>query len=116
MWSWYPPVGVFIAVLALLGVLVLLFRDLGKIGQREKALWTLIVFALVGLEIRSIYLCRNAHDREEADAREQQLKSFHEIARGIDATITTSQSQFQATTDRLQAAVKSSTKPHALVT
>ncbi len=122
IWSWYPPVGVFIAILALLGVLVPLFSDLGKIGQREKAFWTLIMFALVGLEIRSIHLDRNAHDREQADAREQQLKSFHEIASGIDATLTTSQSQFQATADRLQAAVKSNeeasknAKPHALMT
>lgn len=65
LWRWYPPVGVFIAVLALLGVLVPLFRDLPKIGKREKAFWTFVMFALVGLEIRSIYLDRDAHDREQ---------------------------------------------------
>jgi hypothetical protein len=35
--EWYPPVGVFIGILALLGVLVPLLRDLTKIGKWEKA-------------------------------------------------------------------------------
>jgi hypothetical protein len=37
MWVWHPPVGVFIGVLAVLWVIVPLYRDLGKIGKLEKA-------------------------------------------------------------------------------
>jgi len=36
MWHWHPPVGVWIGILGLLGVLVLLFRDLPAIGKSEK--------------------------------------------------------------------------------
>ncbi len=93
--DWYPPVGVFIAILAVLGVLVPLLRE--HIGRREKAVWTIVMFLLVGLEIRSIYLDRAAHDRQETQDRETQLTNFREIAKGIDTTIATSQKQFEAT-------------------
>jgi hypothetical protein len=102
-WNWYPPVGVFIGVLGLLGVIVPLFRDLGKIGKWEKAAWTLVMFALVGLEIRSIYLDRNAHDKEQTEARAEQLRQFREIAGAINTTIHNSQKQFETTMSRFDA-------------
>ncbi len=80
------------------------------------------MFLLVILEIKSIYQDRNEHDREQAEARKEQLANFHTIANGINSSITASQSQFQVTMDRLQTAVKSSeeastnTKPRALLT
>jgi hypothetical protein len=104
-WKWYPPVGVFIAILGLLGVIVPLFRDLGKMGKWEKAAWTLAMFALVGLEIRSIYLDRNAHDREQTEARSEQLRKFSEIAGGINTTIRNGQKQFETTMSRFDAIV-----------
>lgn len=107
-WGSYPPIGVFIAILALLGVVVPLFRDLTKIGRREKAIWTFLMFALVLLEIRSIYLDRDAHDKEQAAAREEQLKQFGEIAKGINATIDKSQMQFDATMARIETTLKTS--------
>jgi hypothetical protein len=118
-WHWYPPVGVFIAILALLGVLVPLFRDLTKIGKGEKAVWTLVMFALVGLEIRSIYLDRDAHDKEQAMARAEQLKQFSEIAKGMNASIDNSQKQFDATMGRINTTLRTSeltlknTQPYA---
>lgn len=72
--SWYPPVGVFIARPGVLGVVVPLVRDLARMGKWEKAFWTVVMFALMGLEIRSIYLDRNAHDIEQAKARAEQLQ------------------------------------------
>ncbi len=96
-WEWYPPVGVFIGILGLIGVLVPLLRDLTKIGKWEKALWTFVMFALVLLEIRSIYLDRSAHDREQAAARAEQLSQFEAIAQRIDTSIANSQKQFDAT-------------------
>ncbi|HVB87814.1 MAG TPA: hypothetical protein VNK23_14235 [Candidatus Dormibacteraeota bacterium] len=98
--AWHPPVGVFIALLALISVLVPFFRDLEAMGQREKALWTVIFFALVLLEIRSIYLDRSEHDREEASARLTQLEGFKSIADGINTTSIQNQQQFAATMKR----------------
>jgi hypothetical protein len=95
--SWYPPVGVFIGILALLGVLVPLFRDITKIGRREKAMWTAAMFALVLLEIRSIYLDRADHDHKEHDARELQLNGFQNIADGIKVSVSNSQAHFAET-------------------
>jgi hypothetical protein len=100
--AWYPPVGVYIAILALLGVIVPLFRKFEEIGRRERAIWTLIMFVLVGLEIRSIYLDRNAHDREQAAARKEQLEKFKDISDGLRASIDQSQAQFQATVVRFE--------------
>lgn len=101
IWCWFPPVGVYIAALALLGVLVPLFRDLTQIGKREKAIWTAIAFALVLLEIKSIYQDRNKHDKEQADARVEQLKEFSGIADRMDKSLEKSQQQFDATMSRL---------------
>jgi len=97
---WYPPVGVFIGILGLLGVVVPLVRDLAKINKWEKALWTIIMFALMGLEMRSIYLDRKAHDIEQATARAEQLKHFKEIGAGITEAIDESQKEFTATMQR----------------
>jgi cell division protein FtsL len=97
---WYPPVGVFIAILGLLGVAVPLVRDLAKIGKWEKAFWTIVMFVLMGLEIRSIYLDRKAHDIEQATARAEQLQHFKEIGDGIRQAIDDSQTQFNATMKR----------------
>ena len=108
LWAWYPPIGVYIAVLALLGVLVPFFRDLSKIGKREKALWTAIMFLLVFLEIKSIYQDRNTHENEQQYAREEQLKEFQKIADGIDRTLTNSQQQFSATMGRIDTTLQTS--------
>lgn len=97
MWNWYPPVGAFIAILALLGVLVPLFRDLAKIGPREKAIWTFVMFLLVGLEFRTLYLDRADHDQKEDDARKLQLQGFKDIGDGIKSAIEKSQEQFDTT-------------------
>ncbi|MGH9739297.1 MAG: hypothetical protein ACRD4X_12040 [Candidatus Acidiferrales bacterium] len=98
--AWYPPVGVFIALLALMSVLVPIFRDLATMGQREKALRTVIFFALVLLEIRSIYFDRAKHDREEASVRLTQLEGFKSIADGINTTSMQNQQQFASTMKR----------------
>jgi hypothetical protein len=97
---WPPPVGVFIAILGLLGIVVPFIRDLGKMGKREKAIWTAVMFALLVLEIRSIYADRSAHDREQATARAEQLKHFKEVGDGITKAIDESQKQFEATMER----------------
>src|SRR5579859_3114958 len=107
LWTWHPPVGVYIAVLGVLGILVPFFRDITKIEKGEKALWTLVMVVLVLLEIKSIYQDRNEHDREQADARAEQLKQFSDIASRMDKSLEESEAsrqrsdeQFEATIDR----------------
>lgn len=78
-WTWYPGVGWYIAIMGLLGVLVPLFRYPEKIGKKEKALWTAVMFVLLVLELRSISLDRKEHDKEQSDARETQLVQFQNI-------------------------------------
>ncbi len=98
IWYSHPPVGVYIAVLALLGVIVPLTRE--KVGPREKALWTIVMFMLLLLELRSIYLDRAEHEQEQLQARNEQLASFSKVAQGIDKTIENSDREFAATMER----------------
>ena len=88
--QWHPPVGVFIAILALLGVLVPLFREWGTIKQLEKSAWTIAMLALLSLELRTLYLDRDEHDREQALSNCRQLEHFGAIAQRIETTINTS--------------------------
>ena len=98
-WQWHPPIGVFISLLAIVGVLVPWFR--GEAGKREKAFWTFLMFLFVGLEIRTLYLDQTQHDREQEFARCQQLESFQKIADGIDTAISNSTAQFVATMNNM---------------
>jgi hypothetical protein len=58
------------------------------------------MFVLVGLEIRTLYLDRDEHDREQAYAACEQLERFGQIADKMNTAISTSQSQFNATMDK----------------
>ena len=75
-------------------MLVPLFRDLSKIGKREKALWTFVLFILLLLEMKSVYQDRNEHDVQQSEARTEQLMEFSKIAHGIDTTIAISNQHF----------------------
>lgn len=97
LWAWHPPVGVYIGILGFLGVLVALTRDPTKIGRPEKAVWIFVMFALLWLEIKSVYRDRNEHDTEQRLAREQSERNFQTIASGISETIEKSARQFEAT-------------------
>jgi hypothetical protein len=75
---------------------------LSKIGKREKAVWTFVIFALLLLEIKSVYQDRNEHDRQELEARQREEANFGQIAQGIQGSILQSQQQFEATMQRAQ--------------
>ena len=96
-WSRHPPVGLWIGILGLLGVLVPLIRKVDEMGKREKALWTFVMFALLLLEIKSVYQDRNEHDKAEREARQRSEENFKSIANGITATIAATEKQFEAT-------------------
>jgi hypothetical protein len=86
-----------------------LIRDPQKIGKHEKALWTFVLFALLMLEIKSVYQDRNEHDREQAEARERETKSFEKIANGIEGAIQQAQDNFAATMKQFGESVKTIT-------
>ena len=94
IWSYHPPVGVFIAILAVLGVLVPLVRE--KIGRREKAVWTIIMFVLLLLELKSIYQDRNEHEKQQKEARETEITNFGKIGDGITEAIRQNQQNFNS--------------------
>jgi hypothetical protein len=94
---WHPPIGSWIALLAVLGVLVPLYREWNAISKRERAIWTLVMFSLVGLELWGLHRDRVDHDQEQADAECKQLQQFDKIADKIGTAITTSQTQFNTT-------------------
>ena len=71
----------------MLGVLVTLIKDPKEIGRREKAAWTFIFFALLLLEIKSVYQDRREHDNEQSRARAEQLERFGKIADSIDKNL-----------------------------
>jgi hypothetical protein len=100
LWAWHPPVGVWIGILGLLGVVVPLTRDLAKMGKWEKAIWTAVMFVLLGLELKSVYQDRREHDEQQAEARAEQIAQFDRIAKGIKQTIDTSERQFEETMAR----------------
>jgi hypothetical protein len=113
-WSWHPPVGVWIGVLGLVGVVVPLIRDLGKIGKREKAVWTIVMFVLLGLEIKSVYQDRNEHDKQQSEARDRETRSFESIANGIKGAIEESDRHFKVTSGALGQTI-TNTRPQAYI-
>jgi hypothetical protein len=75
-WSWYPPVGIFIAIVTLFTYLY----DRKHPASTVKITRTVIVTLLVLLEIRSIKLDQKRHDEEQAIAHCELLNNFEAIA------------------------------------
>lgn len=69
LWEWHPFVGLFIAIMAFLGVLLSLREH---VGGCEKAVWIVVMLILVSLEIRSMYL----YNQDELDTRNKQFGAF----------------------------------------
>jgi ABC-type transport system involved in cytochrome bd biosynthesis fused ATPase/permease subunit len=103
--SWYPGVGWYIAILGALGIAVAVLRDLTKIGGREKAVWIFVTISLLLLELHSISLDKAVHDKEQNDARNEQLRQFAAIAQGINDTSTRNQDNFDATMSSMRSLI-----------
>src|ERR1035438_1027375 len=102
----------FIGILGFLGVVVPLVRE--RVGRREKAVWTLVLAALLFLEIRSINLEDIKHDREQAFARCEELRSFKIIANTLSQSITQGQVQYQTTLGHVDDVMKTTQKVSGL--
>jgi hypothetical protein len=107
-WNWYPPVGMFIAVLAAVSVIVPWLGG-DKLGRGWKIFWSFLFVALVGLELRSIKLDAKQRDRDQARAECEQLEGFKETANGIEASNQLSRDQFVATMKRFEDTINTET-------
>jgi hypothetical protein len=99
-WHWYPPVGVFIAVFALLAFAYTLLYEGSQPSKRKKSIWTISVSLLVLLEIRSTLYDRQVHDEDQAHEQCEQLKSFAEIASTLSTDIAHNKEHFDSTVAR----------------
>jgi hypothetical protein len=107
-WDWYPPVGMFIAVLAGISVIVPWFGG-EKLGRRWKVFWSFLFVVLVGLELRSIKLDGRQRDRDQAHAECEQLEGFKETANRIETSNQLSRDQFAATMKRFEDTINTET-------
>lgn len=94
--------------IAVLGAVAALM-SIRKMGHRERLLWTIIVFALLVVELRSIRLDRKQHDAEQRTVLEEQRVHFGEIGNGIKAAIQKSDAQFQSTMSGTEMLIAKST-------
>ena len=105
-WDSHPPVGVFIAILAGIGILVPLFREWGTIGKWEKAGWTFFMAVLVVLELRTLYLDRDEHDAQQALTMCREVDNFRNIAEKLSNSIAVAQDHYKSTIDHVDGVMK----------
>jgi hypothetical protein len=77
-WNWHPPVGVFIGILAVVGVLVPWFKG-EKVHLRERMWWSILMIACFALELRTIYLDQSQHDHEQQQSRCEETAKFEAV-------------------------------------
>lgn len=93
----YPPVGVYIALLAFLAAVVTVKPPEHPWG---KVVWIGVFGLVLYLEIHNLYKDRASHDAQVERDRKEARESFQKIATGIDATIKQAGEQFTATMKR----------------
>ncbi len=74
-----------------------LFRPWDKIRRGEREFWTLLMFGLVFLELRTLYLDRAENNAVQAHARCEELQQFTAIASTLEDSIGESRDQFRVT-------------------
>jgi hypothetical protein len=112
-WPFCP--GVFIAILALVSAVVV-----WVLGERakslEKGIWTLVFFLLVVSEFWMMGIDRRNHDKEQADARADQLRKFQEIAAGIKDSNDTNKQHFDTTMTSMKGLINTANRSLTQVT
>jgi hypothetical protein len=99
-WTWYPPVGTFIALVAVIAfIFPVIYEAKHEVKLQNKLLWTAIVAVLVLFEIRSTIYDRREHDLEQTIARCEQLNNFRGIAAELEGDIKKNQDHFDSTMD-----------------
>ncbi len=73
-------------------------------GRNEKAIWTSLMVLLLLFEVRTLYLDRDEHDAEQAQARCEEIERFGQIAGQLQQAIKESEQQFGITIEGVQEA------------
>src|ERR1700761_3574381 len=79
-WNWHPPVGVFIGLLAVVGVLIPWFKG-DNVHPRERMWWSILMVGCFVLELRTIYLDQSQHDHEQQHSRCEETAEFESVIR-----------------------------------
>jgi hypothetical protein len=96
-WNWYPPVGCFVALVAVLAFLYPIYAETHKVSKGKKAAWSIAVLVLVLLEIRSTKLDRDEHNAEQQAALCEQTNRFDAIAKKLETDTFSNQQHFERT-------------------
>src|ERR1022692_3506439 len=103
IWFWFhPSLGGAIAVLGAMAALM----SIREIGPREKFAWSIMVFALLGVELHAI----RHSDEELAESRKKENEAFQAIATGITKSISNSDKSFALTMGRMNTIVELSSE------
>ncbi len=92
--GWYPPIGVYIAVVGVVAFVVTIWPPENR---WSKGAWLLVVLVLCLFEIHNLYHDRDNHDATERQARKEEREAFKGIADGLTAAISANQKNFDAT-------------------
>jgi membrane protein implicated in regulation of membrane protease activity len=104
---WFFPfpggaIGVLGAVAALMA-----FRE---IGHGERAMWTIVVFLLLFVELRAIRVERRQNDNEQRKALAEERAHFTEIAGGIKPAIRVGDEHFTAAMQQTDGLIRTSSQ------
>ena len=112
----YPPIGVAVAMLGLVGCLFAIFPPKDD-DRLSRVVWCIVFVALTWFEVRNLYRDRDAHDESEREGREEQKQSFERIAGGIKVTLSNVKTTMDRVTQTLDTAeeVEKNTMPRALI-
>jgi hypothetical protein len=98
---WHLPVGICIALAALVGIIVPLSKDPKEMGTRERLLWTALLVGLTILELRIIVWSDQDAERKREYAQCLQLQQFQSILtdnqQKFDQTLADNQAKFDKT-------------------
>lgn len=95
-WRWYPPIGFFIVISAIVAFAYpLVNRD--PVSTLRKAAWTILIVGLSVLELRSIYRDRDDRIAEQKVADCKQLNEFGGIANRLKESIAANKEYFDQT-------------------
>jgi len=94
LFSRIPPPGIAVTVM---GVMAAVMSLRTKATGTEKAIWMLIISALVFIEITAINRDRFFNEQSEKIRAEEERQHFTTIGKGIETNIEQSQNQFEAT-------------------
>jgi hypothetical protein len=97
--QWWPLIPtIAISFLGVVAVIMAVRAD--SFSHGERVIYVVIAFALFIVEMRAVYADRDAHDREQATARQQEERNFQEIAGGIQKAIKDSDINFDQVMQR----------------